>query len=100
LLLELALRVPLVLPLPRILPIAQPPPRKPAQTQMVLVLEQQLILALLVVSLVVVLTHLVPALINQQVAPRLNAVLPVTPSIMELASPAEPSPARVQEPLF
>jgi len=46
LLLELALRVPLVLPLPWILPIAQPPPRKPAQTQMVLVLEQQLSLAL------------------------------------------------------
>jgi hypothetical protein len=66
----------------------------------VLVLEQQLSLAMPVVSLVVVLTHLVPALIKQQVAPRLNAVLPVTPSIMELATPAEPSPARLQETLF
>jgi hypothetical protein len=45
---------------------------------MVLVLEQQLILAQTLISMVVL--HLVPALIKQQAAPRLNAVLSVLPS--------------------
>jgi len=58
-----------------VLTIAQPP-RKPAQ--ILLQLQVELFLAQTLLSMVVL--HLVPALIKQQAAPRLNAVLSVLPS--------------------